>query len=89
MTTENAIKKVEKLTGVKPVKVHHLYQAIIGNEALEFHTQKGWGKTADEEHITCISTRRKTEYSDSMTDYFPQTWHDNITQAINFALRYA
>jgi len=89
MKLSKAIKKIEKATGVTAKKIGHHYSAIIGTEVIEFHTQQDWQDKEGEESIVCISTRDVNQHSDAMTDYFPQTWHDNITQAIKFALIYS
>lgn len=78
MTLSNAIKKVEKFTG-KTVQVDgQLHSVEHNNQVLEFF------KNGREDAITCISTRNVGDESDSMTDYFPNIWHDNITRALNF-----
>jgi len=76
MKITNAIKKLEKIAPVTK-NDNGLYTCkITDKENVHFYGQDG--------DVICIHTMRANEQSDSMTDYFPQTWHDNITQAINF-----
>lgn len=81
MKVSAAIKKVSKALNVEPIKKGQFYRFEYGKDCLEF-AQNG---TYDE--VTCISTCRIGNESDSMTDYFPQIWHDNITKAIKFIIR--
>lgn len=77
MKTTNAIKKLEKIAPVTKNENGLYTCAINERENLHFHNQDG--------EAICIHTMRKNEQSCSMTDYFPMTWHDNISQAIRFA----
>lgn len=77
MKLSNAIKKLSKHTEVKHLG-NGIYSGVIGSYTVEF-MQNGGG-----DEITCVSTCRLNDRPDSMTDYFPQIWHENLTQAINF-----
>jgi len=86
MKLANAIKKLEKqgfkVTINENNKNFHLAKKPNSNQVIEFVQNGG----SDE--IVCIRTKRENERDDSMTDYFPGTWHDNITQAIKFVGAY-
>lgn len=77
MKLTNAIKKLEKL-GLKVTKNGPFYRAEANTSRIEFFAQG--------DSITCINTcSLKTEKErDSMSDYFPETYHQNLTQAIRF-----
>lgn len=80
MKIQNAIKKLEKIAPVTK-NDNGVYTCKVGEkENVHFHEQDG--------RAICIHTMREGEKSDSMTDYFPMTWHDNISQAISFASNY-
>ena len=78
MKTANATKKLEK-NGFE-ISTTEKGQIIAkrGEYQVAFWSQ--------DDAITCISTSdaydRKTR--DIMTDYFPETYHDNIKRAIDF-----
>lgn len=77
MKTLNAIKKLEKIAPVTKNE-RGLYTCKINDDSnVHFHNQDG--------EAICIHTMRAGEQSDAMTDYFPQIWHDNISQAIRHA----
>jgi len=78
MKLQTAIKKATKATGSQPNKNGIFYSFEFNNKILEF------SKNGREEEITCISTRSKGDNADSMTDYFPNIWHNNLTQALKF-----
>jgi hypothetical protein len=78
MTITNAIKKIEKATGVRVEKTNHRYQAIFNNQVISF------AQNGRYEEITNIETRILGMDDDIMTDYFCGTFHDNITQALKF-----
>ncbi len=82
MKITSAIKKVSKALNVEPIKRGQFYRFEYGKECLEF-AQNG---SSDE--ITCISTCRIGDESCAMTDYFPNIWHNNVTQAIKFIIRH-
>ena len=75
--TINAVKKLQK-EGFTVESNNGRYNAILegSKEVVEFIDQNG--------EVICISSRRINDQPDAMTDYFPQTWHDNISQAIRF-----
>lgn len=80
-TLKNTIKKAAKIAPVQ--NNGNSYWIEIGGQVV------GWMKNGTYDEAVCFHTMRVGEKSDSMTDYFPQTWHDNITQAIRFAQRYS
>lgn len=77
MKLQNAIKKLSKVTQVEEY-AKGMFRGVIGDSWV------GFCRNGSSDEITCIHTMRVGEESDSMTDYFPQIWHDNLTQAINF-----
>ena len=77
MKLSNAIKKMEKLGKVS--NVGQFYRVEFNNHALVV-TQNG----RDDSTATISTCALSIESErDSMTDYFPETFHDNLTQAIN------
>ena len=78
MKLENAIRKAKKATESEPIINHRHYRFEFKGKYVEFSRNGG----TDE--ITCICTARIGQESDSMTDYFPQVFHDNLTQALRF-----
>ena len=82
MTLTNAIKKAEKITGAKAtIKGQHRYFEYKGF-VLSFAQNGRYDEAAN------FYTRRKGQEDDLMTDYFAGTFHDNLTQAIDFINRY-
>ena len=76
MNFEKAVAKVEKMTGEKATVVSGKASLIYKGYRIEFFLN-GTGPNA-----TCYSTCRQDLQQDTMTDYFPQTFHDNITQCV-------
>ena len=84
MKIENAIKKIEKITGQKPTERDgKFYVDYLGYSISFFRNGR------ESENITCIYTIRDGMKDDSMTDYFPGTFHDNLSQAFAFVDRQA
>lgn len=81
MKIENAIKKLSKLTKVEKGD-NNQYYAILNGTVISFYKNGGGSDQA-----ICFHTKRVGEQSDSMTDYFPGSFHNNLTQAINSATR--
>lgn len=84
MKVVNAIAKVKKVTGDEPKMVDGKFLVDYKGYTISFF-QNG----RDGENITCIYTQRHGQKDDSMTDYFPGTFHDNLTQAFSFCDRQA
>jgi hypothetical protein len=79
MKLTNAIKKATSILKVTPVIENgRSYKYIFNGHELSFF-QNG---RADE--ATCFYTRPLGQEDDITTDYFAGTFHDNLTQAINF-----
>lgn len=78
MKALNAIKKLEKATGNKISKNGNRYSIETQNDIIAFIEQSSG-------EIMCISICRKGLESCAMTDYFPQTYCDNISQALRFS----
>ncbi len=83
MKTVNAIKKLEKagFTISKNEYVSSQINATMGEYRISFHDQDG--------NAICIWSDDKCarDTRDVITDYFPETYHNNITRAINFVKR--
>lgn len=77
MKLTNAIKKLGKYTEVR--KLEYSYQAIQGNQAIEFFENGTSGE------ITCIRVRSIHDKDDIMSDYCAGSFCDNLTQAIKIA----
>lgn len=76
MNFEKAVTKVEKLTGQKASIADGRATTFYKGYRIEFFLN-GKGPEA-----TCYSTCRQDLHMDTQTDYFPQTFHDNITQCV-------
>lgn len=75
MKLSNALKKVKKELGLEPKVNRNFYTFKYKGKILEFL------KNSDDD-IHCISTCNANDLPDSQSDYFPQTFWDNLTQAI-------
>ena len=84
MTTKKAEKKLEKLTG-KKVTVQNGRRSVRLNNGYIISFSNN-GKETETSEAVCFHTRRETDVSDSMTDYFAGTFHDNLTQAVKFVI---
>lgn len=81
MELTTAIKKAEKLSGKKVTVNGQQHTVIYKGYVVGFSAN---GRIESGVSATCYHTKRVGEMSDSMTDYFPGTFHDNITQAFHF-----
>ena len=77
MKTTNAIKKLVK-NGFEIKKNENMISGCKGDYRINFYDQ--------DSGIVCIHSDNSyaRENRDSMTDYFPETHHSNITKAILF-----
>ena len=80
MKVTNAIKKLEK-AGMKVTNNGKFYRAEYDGGRIEFIDQMG--------SAICINSCsfNLEKQRDSQTDYSPECYHDNITQAIRFVSR--
>jgi hypothetical protein len=86
MTLENAIKKAEKLSGLTVHSKGQNFWVEYKGMRVEFSAN---GKMEQGCGVTCIYTCKETRSDeDRMTDYWPGTFHDNITQAFKFIDKY-
>lgn len=76
MNFDNAVKRVEKMTGTPARVVDGKASFRYKGYRIEFF-RNGGGPNA-----TCFSTCRDNLQQDTMTDYFPQIFHDNPTQCV-------
>ena len=82
MVIQSAIKKIKKGLDISIEKTDYgVYYGEYKNYIISFMNNGG------QDNVTCISTRKKNDLPDSQSDYYPQCWHNNITQAIKFLLR--
>ena len=88
MTVVNGIKKLSKLGKVEKNECGEYWTIVEDSEGKEryisFYVN---GRNEPGAELCAIATKRAGEESDSMTDYFPETYHENLTQAIRSALR--
>ena len=83
MNVAAAIKKGNKLSGTEvQVNSTNLHFWHYKGEVIAFYPN------GDKSSICCIQSYKIGDKSDSMTDYFPQTFHDNLTQAFRFVDSY-
>jgi len=82
MKLANALKKLEKL-GHNVEKNGNFFRVVIGEQSLQFCAN---GVVKPDADITCVHTCSLSMESehDSNTDYFPETFHDNLSQALKF-----
>jgi hypothetical protein len=78
MKLQSAINKAAKAAKSEPTKNGMFYTFEFNNQLLQF------SKNGRYEEITCISTRKKGQEDDVMTDYFCGTYHDNLSKALKF-----
>ena len=85
-TIAKTIKKAEKLTGQK---------VIVNCNNMHFVTHNGYtiswypnGRMSPDAEAMCFYTSNKARTEDDMnSDYWPGTFHDNLTQAFKFIAR--
>ena len=80
MTVQNAIKKLSKYGKVQKDGTN-MYFIQYKGYIVSFRCN---GADTPETSIVCEHTQRYYEKSDSMTDYFPGSYWDNLTQAIKY-----
>lgn len=80
MKFDNAFKKLSKYGDVRQDGTNRYYTQI-GYDYVSFRKQGD-----DAVNFMTIGVNEK---SDAYTDYFPQFFHDNLTQAIKFAINTA
>lgn len=76
MTIQNAIKKIEKLTGIKVEEQHGCYKIIKNGRELSFR------QNGSEGSATCFRTRGLNDLDDVQSDYCAGVFWDNCAQAI-------
>lgn len=80
MKFSNAVAKAERVTGQRAVIRDGKCTIQYDGHRIEFFKNGG----GDDPEATCYRTCRDNVHQDTMTDYFPQTFHDNITQCVKF-----
>ena len=79
MTVENAIKKLERLSGIKPVFVGNEYEVTYKGNVISFSASRGYnGDEVNSYHI-----RKVDDVSNAQKDYFAGVFYDNLTQLFN------
>ena len=81
MTLNNAIKKASRFGKVVNDGRHYFVRIIFDDGSTE---EIGFYLNGSGPDITCIYSKNAKLEADSMTDYFPETWHSNLTQAFTF-----
>lgn len=82
MTLENTIKKAEKLSGSKVQSKGQNFWVLYKGQRVEFSANGRMEPGCDACcFYTCKSARTA---EDSMTDYWPEVFHDNITRCFRF-----
>jgi hypothetical protein len=76
MKIQNAIKKIEKMTGEKVREKNGFYGIIKNGRELSFM------KNGGDDSAICFRTRGLNDVDDSNSDYFAGVFWDNCSQAI-------
>lgn len=74
MKIQNAVRKIEKHTGSDHLENGMFHTFKYNGEVIEIMAQKG--------NVSTISVKNENDESDPMTDYFPETYCDNVSQAL-------
>ena len=82
MKITNAVRKLERLGLEVETNGVGEHWAIYKGYVVSFYRNGGSGE------ITCVNTKRVGEESDSQSDYFVESFHDNLTRAIRFVDRF-
>ncbi|MBE0470420.1 MAG: hypothetical protein IBX55_13055 [Methyloprofundus sp.] len=82
MKLANAIKKIEKL-GHTVEQNGGIFRSVINGHALTFCSNGPVNETSTTAAISTCGLQLEQE-RDSMSDYFPETYHDNLAQALRF-----
>jgi hypothetical protein len=80
MKLANAIKKLTA-NGFEITASAHTLQAKKGNQVVGCAISRDGSANS-------FYTKDSDQHSDGQRDYFVETWHDNISQAIQFVDRY-
>ena len=78
MKLENALKKLEKLGHTVKNETPQIY--FIENEKNNLSFCRNGGENNWE--AICFNVRRKTDHSDTMTDYHAGSFYPNLSQAL-------
>lgn len=85
MKLSKTIEKAERLTGSTPIKINQTFYFQVGEYTLSFCAN---GRIEDDRDVICFYTTKKPRTEDDMnSDYWPGTFHDNLTQAFKFINR--
>ena len=76
--TSYAIKRLSKYAPVEVSEGSGLHTCCFNEVVIQFYDQDG--------KAICIRVRRVDDHDDPYTDYFPGSYYDNISQAINRAV---
>ncbi len=84
MKIANAVKKLEKASGKKVEKDERSneYYVIIKKKVVSFM------KNGMSDDAVCFYVRNENLHDDIQTDYFAGSFFRNLTQAINYAIKY-
>lgn len=85
MKLSATIKKATKLTGNPVTSTGQTFYTQFNGYTLSFCAN---GRIEDDNDAICFYTTKKPRTEDDMnSDYFPGTFHDNLTQAFKFINR--
>ena len=85
MTLKSAIKKAEKLSGQKVQKnENNEYWVSYKGERVSFHINGRLDENGEGTITGIYTCKRERTFQDQMEEYFPGTFHDNLTQAFKF-----
>jgi hypothetical protein len=82
MKLSKTIAKAEKITGQKPRVSNQTYYFTFNGYSISFMAN---GRSEDDRDAICFYTTKQARTEDDMnSDYWPGTFHDNLTQAFKF-----
>lgn len=85
MKLTSTIKKAERLTGNPVTNSGQMFFTTHSDYTLSFCAN---GRIEDDLDAICFYTTKKSRTEDDMnSDYWPGTFHDNLTQAFKFINR--
>ena len=80
MKLASAIKKIEKRLGKGCVQIDGRKAWVAYNDRIFSF----WVQNGGDDYCHGWHTRRHDDHTDTMTDYFAGTYHDNLTQALSW-----
>lgn len=85
MKLSKTIAKAEKITGQKPVVSNQTFHFSYNGYSISFCAN---GRVEEDNDAICFYTTKTARTEDDMnSDYWPGTFHGNLTQAFKFIAR--